>query len=69
MANLLRPEAFLFIQVRTPNSPPKIKELGFLKLEITAAPLELLGYPLESLMWWPLNSELLVENSRKGSLM
>lgn len=69
MANLLRPEAFLFIQVRTLNSPLKVKELGCLKLEITVAPLELLGCPLESLMSWHLNSELLVENSRKGSLM
>ncbi len=69
MANLLRLEAFLFIQVRTPNSAPKLKELGCLKLEITTVPFELLGCLLESSMWWPLNSELLVENSRKGSLM
>ena len=52
MANLLRLDAFLFIQVRTPNSPPKLKELGCLKLEITTALLELLGRPLESSMWW-----------------
>ena len=30
MANLLRLEAFLFKQVGTPNSPPKLKELGCL---------------------------------------
>ena len=28
--NLLRLEAFLFIQVGTPNNPPKLKELGYL---------------------------------------
>jgi len=37
--------------VGTPNSPPKLKELGCLELKITAALLDLLGCPLESLMW------------------
>ena len=35
----------------TPNYPPKFKELGFLELKITAVPLDLLDYPLESSMW------------------
>lgn len=51
MANLPRLEALLCIQLETPNNPPKLKELGYLKLEIIAALLDLLGYPLESSMW------------------
>ncbi len=51
MANLLRLEAFLFIQVGTPKSPPKLKELGCLELKIIATLLDLLDYPLESSMW------------------
>jgi len=35
----------------TPNSSPKIKELGCLELKITTTLLDLLGYPLESSMW------------------
>ena len=50
MANLLRLEAFLFIQC-TPNSPPKLKERGCLKLKITVALLDLLSCPLESSLW------------------
>lgn len=51
MANLLTLEAFLFIQMGTPNSPPKLKELGCLELKITTTLLDLLGYPLESSLW------------------
>ena len=51
MANLLRPEALLFIQVGTPNSPPKLKELGCLELKITTTLLDLFDCPLESSMW------------------
>jgi len=51
IANLLRLEAFLFIQVGTPNNPPKLKELGCLELKIIAALLDLLDCPLESSMW------------------
>jgi len=45
------------------NSPPKIKELGFLELEITTILLYLLGCPLEC---GPLCFESLMEDSRKG---
>jgi len=38
MANILRLEAFLFIKMGTSNSPPKIKELGFLELKINNSP-------------------------------
>ena len=35
----------------TPNSTPKIKELGFLELKIITVLLDLVGCPLESSMW------------------
>jgi len=44
--------------METSSNPPKIKELGFLELKITAVMLDLLGYPLA------LCFEFMMENSR-----